>query len=75
MASAGWHRSGYQGSLHPLGVNRVRDAPQVMFAQIGQFGGAPDQATGRGGDNNLIGGGQSCRRAARFGVLPTASFD
>ena len=57
----------HQGTLHPPGVNRFGDAFQVVFAQIGQFKRVADQATGRGGDDNLVGGGQSLQTRGQIG--------
>jgi hypothetical protein len=59
-------------------VNRFGDPFQLMLAKIGQFKGIADQAAGRGGDDNLVGGGQSLQtrgeigRAAhcQFGLVP-----
>ena len=57
----------HQGTLHPPGVNRFRDPFQVMFAKIGQFKRIADQATGRGGDDDLVGGGQSLQTRGQIG--------
>ena len=57
----------HQGALHPPGVNRFGDPFQVMFAEIGQFKRIADQSTGRGGDDNLIGGGQSLQTRGEIG--------
>ena len=57
----------HQGPLHPPGVNRFGDPFQVMFAQIGQFKRIADQSTGRGGDDNLVGGGQSLQTRGEIG--------
>jgi len=49
-------------------VHRFGDAFQLVFAQIGQVKRTADQATGRRGDDNLIGGGQplqTCREVGR----------
>ena len=56
-----------QGTLHPPGVDRFRDPFQVMFAKIGQFKRIADQATGRGGDDNLIHGSQSLQTRSQIG--------
>ena len=57
----------HQGTLHPPGVNRFGDPFQVMFAKIGQFKRVADQATGRGGDDDLVGGGQSLQTRGQIG--------
>ena len=57
----------HQGTLHPPGVNRFGNPFQVMFAEIGQFKRAADQATGRGGDDDLVGGGQSLQTRRQIG--------
>ena len=49
----------HQGTLHPPGVNRFGDPFQLLFAKIGQVKDAGHQSTGGGGDDNLIGNGQS----------------
>jgi hypothetical protein len=49
----------HQGTLHPPGVNRFGDASQVVFAKVGQFKRIAGQSTGRGSDDDLVGGGQS----------------
>ena len=56
-----------QGTLHPPGVNGFRDPFQVMFAKIGQFKRVADQAAGRGGDDDLIGGGQCLQTRGEIG--------
>ncbi len=58
---------GHQRALHPPGVNGFGDAFQVLFAEIGQFKRIADQPTGRGGDDNLIGGGQSLQTRGQIG--------
>ena len=55
----------HQSTLDPPGVNRFGDPFQVMFAKIGQSKRIADQSPGRGGDDNLVGGGQSLADARR----------
>ena len=57
----------HQGTLHPPRVNRFGDPFQVMFAEIGQFERVADQATGRGSDDDLVGGGQSLQTRGEIG--------
>ena len=49
----------HQGVLDPPGLNRFSNPFQVTFAKMSQFKRVADQSTGRGGDDDLIGGGQS----------------
>ena len=56
-----------QGTLHPPGVNGFGDPFQVVFAKIAQFKGIADQAAGRGGDDDLVGGGQSLQTRGQIG--------
>ncbi len=57
----------HQGTLHPPSVNGFRDPFQLMFAKIGQFKRTANQSTGRGGDDNLVGDGQSLQTRGEIG--------
>ena len=57
----------HQGPPHPPGVNRFGDPLQVVFAKIDQFKRITDQSTGRGSNDNLIGGGQSLQTRGQIG--------
>ena len=57
----------HQGPLHPPGVNRFGDPFQVVFAKIDQFKRTADQTTGRVGNDNLVGGGQSLQTRGQIG--------
>ena len=48
-------------------MNGFGDPFQVMFAKIRQFKRVAHQAAGRGGDDNLIGGGQPLQTRGQIG--------
>ena len=52
------HKPGMDGFAHPL---------QVVLAKISQIEGISDQATGRGGDDDLTGGGEALQSRRQIG--------
>jgi hypothetical protein len=48
-------------------MHRFGNPFQLMFAEIGQFKGITDQAPGRGGDDDLVGDGQSLQTRRQIG--------